>query len=414
MLVESESHLWQIPDRGRLMNGQRAPEEPTLLERLGLEANPFEFANAEEELRHSPYWRVSPDPQETQPMLRFFDFFFFPPLKPLRTGESLPDKGSWFDWLLCPRSMAFLGEPGSGKSMIRLAFEAWVRTRRDLFLVSTITLKPGQPVEQAIWENLQVDFVIQFLEKFAWLQEREKVRAVLEALLARASGGYKRWLERIVHKGAQMEDLGIFWPAQNRPIVQRVTVYPEAILLLKTVLQEIASRPAPSEEGAKNLKNMFSLIHQAGFPRIFLQVEIPDDTPESREALMRFVERVPLEAKGEFTRLYLPATFRDWVEEQQTKYLNFAAFLVQWNTETLHRMLLHRARASGGILARIGEMADPRWREKFEARLWQESRGNPRAAMQLLNLVLHNHQTHPLRAREPYLQPEDWPSPNNN
>ncbi len=391
------------------MNGQRAPEEPTLLERLGLEANPFEFANAEEELRHSPYWKASPKAQETQPMLRFFDFFFFPPLKPLRTEEGLPDKGSWFDWLLSPRSMAFLGEPGSGKSMIRLAFEAWVRTRRDLFLVSTVTLRPGQPVEEAIWESLQVDFVIQFLEKFAWLKEKEAIRATLEALLGRASGGCKRWLERIVHNAAQIEDLSVFWPAQNRPIVQQVSVYPETISLLRTVLHETSSHPAPSKEGAGDLKNILSLIHQAGFTRIFLQVEIPNDTPEYREALMRFVELIPLEAKGEFARLYLPATFRDWAEDQQTRHLKFAAFLVQWDTETLHRMLLHRVRASGGILARIGEMADPRWREEFEARLWQESRGNPRAAMQLINLVLNNHQTHPLRARDPYLQPEDWP-----
>lgn len=383
----------------------------TLLEWLGMSTNPFEFGNAEEEIRHSIYWQQG----ERKSGVPFFDLFFIPPLKPIFPQEKLPpNKGRWFAWLLEPRPMAFLGEQGTGKSMIRLALEAWVRILQDPYLVCTISLKPGEePFEQAVLESLQVDFVIQFLEKFPLLtSQTASIQEALTALLQNASDGIKRWVRRILHSSTG-EDLGKFWPAQNRPVVRRVPVDAEALALIKEALAAIAHAPPPSFQN-QTLSDLCALIQKAGFRHIFLQVEIPEDTPLYRRELERLVEVLPFETKSVFYRLYLPATFRDWVEKQRSRGLKFSAFLIQWNKETLHRLLLHRVRVCGGLLASMGEMADPKWREEFEARvLWEDSRGNPRKAMTYLNMALYSHMTHPERAKNPYLQPEDWPSPQN-
>jgi hypothetical protein len=122
-----------IPGIGMKSSAARA----SFLAALSLSRDPFAWASAEQELQASIYG-AEPERLQSELIPIFFEYFTPPPI-PIPEGRTL--LGVLHD----PGPACIYGERGSGKTMLRLALEAYIRLFPENTLVISHPLREDDP-----------------------------------------------------------------------------------------------------------------------------------------------------------------------------------------------------------------------------------------------------------------------------
>ena len=207
----------------------RARRERLYLKTIGItRSDPFVMPVSEQELEFS---QSAVSDGARQPS--FFDLVAPPPLHNLphmSIDESLK-------LLREPRTSFIYGVPGSGKTTLRLALDAYLRQKPDRTLSITYRYFPIKPTADHHWhalaKELAVDLFIQIVEQFESF--RNPTPEQIEALRAQiVVGKLTHLVDRILDnpEPSSLWGLSAYWPSVYRATVRRVASSPAVLDLL--------------------------------------------------------------------------------------------------------------------------------------------------------------------------------------
>jgi hypothetical protein len=384
-----------IPGIGMKSSAARA----SFLAALSLSRDPFAWASAEQELQASIYG-AEPERLQSELIPIFFEYFTPPPI-PIPEGRTL------LGVLRDPGPACIYGERGSGKTMLRLALEAYIRLFPENTLVISHPLREDDP--QILARDLAIDLFIQLMEQERWsafLSPETKV-PLLHALLP-AAPAIARVIARFLRDPSPEHPMGdaLRWPALGRPVVRPLRLSPEARSFLEALrLDPEAGLPLPPDPEIG-----FEAARIAGFQRVLIlidDVDFGDRTPEAMEVrLQPLLERLPAwHRSGIDLKLFLPVSIRDRIAGRITVRPYLEAIL-EWDEEALRRLLIQRFQAAGSRRIGLEDRAEPGLREHLDALILRSARGSPRRLLQIVSALLDAH-----LARDPQdslLRSEDW------
>jgi len=374
----------------------------SFLTALSLSRDPFPWTSAEQELQASIYG-ADPERLQSGVVPIFFEYFTPPPIP-------IPESRTLLGVLRDPGPACIYGERGSGKTMLRLALEAYIRLFPENTLVVSHPLREDDP--QTLARDLAIDLFIQLMEQGRWsaFLSPEMEVPLLYALLP-AAPAIARVITRFLRDPAPEHPMGdaLRWPALGRPVVRPLRLSREACLFLESLRLRLEAL----EAGSPSLPDPeigFKAAWRAGFQRILIlidDVDFGDRTPEAMEArLQPLLERLPTwHESGIDLKLFLPILLRDRTAGRISVRPCLEATL-EWNEEALRRLLIQRFRVAGSRRIGLEDRAGPGLRGQLDTLILRSARGSPRRLLQIVNALLDAHLARD--PEDPLFQPEDW------
>ncbi len=332
-----------------------------------------------------------------------------------------------------PQPAFVFGQPGQGKTHLRLIFEAQCRGLEDPSLVVLYEIGPDFNQEMTIADHwlklsrqLAIDLFIQIVERFQSGKHTvtdEQIKVLGEQI--RVSGRpLQRLIERIITEPTPDGSMGLAhrWPSIGRLAVRHVTKSDELIHLLQLALtksEEEEERPFGSA-----WSQLLSGIEAAqiwGFQQIFVLVDNVDNWQHETEGMLRLVqplveETVTLQDYEVYCKFFLPEVLRSPLERiwHTNDYLrNTEAFFIalKWDQTELKKLLLARFRASGSRRKGFTDLSTDDFTESLDNLLIQQSQGSPRELLELASRLI-NETAVAIQTRKeekvPAITPEIW------
>jgi len=378
---------------------------------LGLSRDPFILSVAEQELIASVYGRSQEEkqpfiasvygrPQEEN--LPFFEYFVPPPI-PLPPGQTV------LEALRESGPVLIFGERGSGKTMLRLALEAYIRSFPYDTLVVSHPLHSEDPL--ALVRDLAIDLFIQITEQGRLEPSRDPERLDL-LLQALQPAGYA--IARVIHRmqeepppEAPMGD-ALHWPALGRPAVRPLVLtqaHREFLLNRLFVPLYLAAVEGPTDPEIG-----FEAARRWGFRRVLILIDDADFGGRSEDAirtrLSPLIENMPRWHQHAVDLIFfLPTALQPWIAPR-IPVRPFLEAKLEWDDESLRRLLIHRFRASGSRRVGLKDLAGPSWQGDLDRILVRAARGSPRRLIQIIDRLI---QVHVARDPDsPFFEREDW------
>ncbi|WP_448595570.1 hypothetical protein [Thermoflexus hugenholtzii] len=374
----------------------------SFLAALSLSRDPFAWTSAEQELQASIYG-ADPERFPSGAIPIFFEYFTSPPIP-------IPEGRTPLGVLRDPGLACIYGERGSGKTMLRLVLEAYIRLFPENTLVISHPLREEDP--QTLARDMAIDLFIQLMEQERWsaFLSPEAEAPLLYTLLP-AAPAIARVITRFLRDPAPEHPMGdaLRWPALGRPVVRPLHLSHEARLFLESLRLRMealeASCPPPPDP-----KIGFEAARRAGFQRILIlidDVDFGDRTPEAIEArLQPLLEHLPAwHESGIDPKLFLPVSIRDRIAGRIAVRPYLEATL-EWDEEALRRLLIQRFRAAGSRRISLEDRAGPGLRGQLDMLILRSARGSPRRLLQIVSALLDAHLARD--PQDPLFRPEDW------
>ena len=410
-------HLDPVPASIMMSESQRPtvwqvipsiPPRHTFLETSGLSHDPFITPVAEEELKSA----------EPQPYL--YSYFCPPPLVPTIEGQTT------FQTLRMRRHTFVYGEPGDGKTTLRLALEANCRTVLDHTLVVTYDL--GEDIKRPLtWQEhadrlakaLAIDLFVQVAEQFNPLvltPTSEQVTALQQQF--RLGGRHLQRLARQIldqpSPNAQ-GGLSAYWPTIGKSSIRYV---PSSNQLLDLIRQCLT--PDPISSSPSNALDALQKGLQAArvwnFSQVVVLVDGVDTRQRATEDMMALIE--PLladlarwESAGVYFKFFLPLDLQAIVAARvQTLHLPAGYFeaKIVWNDDALRELLAQRFRAAGSHYVGFDALAGEDLQGRLDALIIQSAAGSPRRMLRVISSLIDEHVASPQFASR--FSAQDWES----
>lgn len=367
------------------------------IQRLGLLHDPFQTPVAEQELarvRGAFYSYYSPTP---------FSLFTEGGSKNLLV-------------LLREEKHVFIyGPPGSGKSTLRLTFEAECRTVLDGTLAVNYTL--GENVDapfnaeehgQRLARTMAIDLVLAIIEQFNPVlpfPSSEQIELLSQQIQI---GG--RALKRLLHillEKDESEMLDSTWglSAEWKNIGKAPVKYVPATKELKTLLRIMQATTKANIKRATGWDLFEQALRTAqmwGFNRFFILVDGVDAKQREPKDMMALIEPLleligQIEHRKLFFKFFLPPDLKTEVEKLfSSKNLHFIPYLsimIEWNDEALRQVLRQRflsaSPRSGLVYTGLNSLATPDF--DLERHLIKQAKGSPRRLLNLVNDLIDIH-----------------------
>lgn len=393
---------------GVLIPGQ--PPDATHNFLQGVPRSLFRLHAAEQELQQyllgvgRPFQDKS-DPDEEQARLSSLAFFVLPP-NPVESDRSL------IETLRRDKTAFIYGEPGAGKTSLRLALEAECRRVTDGTLVVTVVLPAGRGFNSAIginWshltQNLAIDAFIQAIERFNPYEEPptlSQIKALGQLLLLGEEKLY-RVARKII--SAQPEEIskwgaGDFWSGVGRFPMRYVHISKPLQALVEEALQ--IAKTATATTGKQAWDEGVLAARAWGFKRLLLLVDGVDNVglnvPEMLNLLHPFLQQTaPWRKQDVVARYFLPVSLRPHVRKiidslPELTAAEWFAVELNWTDEALQQLIKARFRAAGSRRVGFADLADSTL-EKYlgkslDGLLIETANGSPRRLLQLISRMI--------------------------
>lgn len=361
--------------------------------------------------------------------------------------------GSVFDDLRAPGHALVYGEPGAGKTTLRLAVETYARAFPDKTLV--VTYEPGRAVENEIVgamadesaatpdapntaatdvhlrllaAALAVDLFIQIIEQFGLRREppTERQNDALCYLITTVEPRLKAVLQRLM-RGEEPADLWGFawlWRRLDRPIVRPIVRTPQMHQWFDALRHR---RREPDEEplsGAALWQRSIETAQLWGFERVFIMLDgldtywrRPPDMLRLLDPLLRLLPEFA--AQQVSLKAFLPVELENLVSGRLQAHGvpvdEVRVVVLAWTDERLRALVLARYRAARSRRHSLSDLVEEEAREEGDDRLtepagnntsliaverrrWplddlliKAARGNPRRLLSILNALIDVH-----------------------
>ena len=397
---------------------------------LGLRGNPFKNVSTEEEL-HDFVSQLKERPSLEHNHL-VLTYFYPPQLEPLRGSErsiTVRQPNEFFQQLLIPTIIAIYGTAGSGKTMLAVAFEAWLRYSSFPYVVSYITLpfysdpKTGE-FERKLIQHIALDVLLQWIEKAYVLGSWDEVFLYPEekALIGLAQSlgtdtRINRLLERLIREEYPDNywQAELLWPQVGRHIVRPVSLSGP----MKEVLQKVQSHLLRESNSPLRLKDVAEIVQGWGFERLYMLVDdsvlgsgTVSSSPKKgkREQKMKQLAFLLSESGKHQSwlalRLFLSAAYTSIVTQLSSERgLTFPEYRIKWTWNDLATLVDARLRAYGARFD-LSDLVDQSMTAEFIMQLQKRADNNPQKLLQLLQQIVEYHVKY--YPDELYLHPEAW------
>jgi hypothetical protein len=364
------------------------------LTELGLKWDPFLQPVAEQELAFASR-SPSPSPQkEPLPLTHFVQ-----PDNPVALGKSL------LTTLRQPIPTFVFGEPGMGKTSLRLALESQYRRVPDGTLIVNYLF--GKEKEQLLtaaahWqrlsEQLAIDAVIQIVEQFnpAFDRPNEPQINALSRLIKGGGRPLQRLAQRIIHESEPERFLGAatLWYSVRRIPVRYVGRSPELQNLLEKALQQLPERSSGWED-------LLAAAREWGFDLCLIFADGIDNWNRPPEEMFQTIKPL-LTAQASFAnnKIYFKWFLPQELNEQIVRFLssnkedNVKApdlITLTWSKEALRRLLTARFAAAASRRGGLSDMAEKELAEELDDLLLAAAQGSPRRLLQLVSALIDVH-----------------------
>lgn len=368
----------------------------TFLERIGFTHDPFQTPVAEQELTR---------------LQQIFYSYYVPPHSPDIHEELLHA-------LRTPRHTLVYGEPGSGKSTLRLTLEADCRTVLDGTL--TITHILGEDIDrpptreehgERLARALAIDLTLAIIEQFNPLNPpptREQIQGI-QGLIRAGGRPLRRLLEVILDDLKQAEPsldplwgLAHRWYMVGKAPVKFVGASAELAALLAGWLSTSAAPTAKADW--EDFWQGIEVARQWGFKQFFILGDGVDSKHRSRQEMLAMLQPLLemlsiLEKSQTFLKFFLPLELQADLEKQLTAAQNdlysssLFSIMIEWDEVALRRLLAERLRAActpgRTPYPTLDSLAEPGF--ALEERVIQAARGSPRRLLKVVSDLIDAH-----------------------
>jgi len=314
------------------------------------------------------------------------------------------------------------GDPGNGKTTLRLADEAECRTRVEkTFVVSYLLgedLKKPLSLEnhgERLAKAIAIDLFIQIIEHYD-LFETPPDKKLIEVLRKQVALGGRHTLRlmRLILDNAipnARAGIGAYWPTVGRAAVKYVPKTEAVVNLLQTCLDNPGENPNLTDWDL-----VIQGIHAArlwGFRRILIMVDGVDTRQRTAKDMLALIKplfnKLPgLAAQDVYFRFFLPTELQPPIEQvlnarRLPNYL-YTPIMIKWREEALRQLLAQRFFAAGSHLQGFEALAERNL--DIDNKLVAAAEGSPRRLLRLASELVDSHVAH--RAGEERISQADW------
>ncbi len=370
------------------------------LHKLGFNWDPFVTPVSEQELSLAYTSTVKmPAIPETAVLS-----YFIPPKNPAHPSQPVLHD-------LRQSQPAFIfGQPGQGKTSLRLAFEAQCRSLEDPSLAVLYEIGPDfnqtmtlEEHWQRLSRQLAIDLFIQVIERFQPETSivNEDHICILSKQMRIGGRPLQRLAERIIEDPQPVGTMGIAnrWLSVGRLAVRKVTKSAELVHLLRQALMKSREEQRPLETGWSQLVAGIQAARTWGFQRVFILVDGVDNWQRETDEMFHLIEPLlketfVLQEQLVYCKFFLPSVLQPSITtfwQQNYSAPNSDAYFItlSWDKIELKRLLEARFRASGSRRKGFDDLSTNEFAESLDDLLIQQSHGSPRELLKLVNELIN-------------------------
>jgi hypothetical protein len=362
------------------------------IQSLGLNHDPFQTPVAEQELRHV---------QET-----FYSYFSPPP----------STQGDLLSALRHPQHAFIFGQPGSGKSTLRLTLDADCRTVLNGTLAITYIL--GEDIKRSLSHDehgkrlakaLVIDLTLAVIEKFnprSPFPSDEKLQG-LRSLLPAAGRQLNRFLKSLHDQLTQPDNgdmdpvwgLSKEWRILGKAPVKHIGKSAELRALIDNLLL-----PSSEKEtvGWDTFWGGLNVAKRWGFSQFFVLVDGVDTREREQQEMMNLIIPVlqqlrTLDTKSVFIKFFLDESLGAVTEkylESIEKGLHKRVFfsIMNWDEISLQQLIIQRFRSAtdkAPAYTGLDSLSEPGLR--LDEALLRQANGSPRRLLEMISQLIDTH-----------------------
>lgn len=376
---------------------------------MGLKWDPFLTPAAEQELAFA-----DPHLIEEQQKIKTPLSYFVPPEV---------DNQSIFKSLLQSANTIVWGEPGQGKTTLRLAVSAWCRRGMRNTLAVTFTFPrdlegglPADVLQRQLSRQLAVDLFIQIVEHYNPLLDAS-APATIDALgrfLAAAGRPLRRLVQSILERPDLDGRYGLAdrWHRVDRLPVKIVDRKPHLLQLI----QKIADHMTTSTHKLSGKELWQSGVETArawGFQNIYILLDGVDtyqrENADMFALVAPFLAQSPAwEAERIYCKFFLPSSLKRTISTFGEVRNLFSFIDLRWDKEGLRSLLEKRFEAIESRRVNFNDLAHPNWHVDLAELLIAHADGSPRRLLKMISALLDAHIAN-IKNREIAFLDADWP-----
>lgn len=387
-----------------------------ILQKLGLNWDPFVTPVSEQEF----LFASSPTDGSRMPEATVLSYFI-PPKKPNTSTQPVLSA-------LSQANLAFVyGNPGQGKTSLRLAFEAQCRRLENPAMVVLYKMGPDMKQVQTAedhWQmlarQLAIDLFIQIAERFQ--PEVDEISESQVCALAEQIGFGGRPLQRLVARIIEEPEpegslgIGQRWPSVGRLAVRYVAKSPALIKLLKKVQSRSVQFKQASPYGWEQLLRGVEAAHTWNFNHIYILVDGVDNWQRKNEEMFHLVEPLirntaKLQKLDLYGKYFLPKSIQVPTENLWQGEPKSYTLVLIWDDEALKKLLQARFRAAGSRRKGFNDLATDEFDTPLDDLLIQQAQGSPRRLLNFASALIDETAVANLQTEDdtlPKISPQIW------
>jgi hypothetical protein len=304
------------------------------------------------------------------------------------------------------------GAPGMGKTTLRLALDATLRS--TAFRTLTVSYLFSRDLEE-VWSiethatelsrQVAVDLFLQALERFNPILAAPTRRQITQLGRLMHLGGrpLRRLARRIINRPEPSGIMGLaqHWYLVNRLPTRYVASSPPLLDLVKALLDAMKREDAPSIEGREALQFALDTARAWDFVHFMVLIDGVDTWHRDEERMFALIkplleETAVWQSKNLYPTYFLPETLHPQINKtlQTTPFLaalDPSQFTLHWDEADLDRVLRARLRAAGSRRVSLNDLADPAWTNNLDQLLLQKANGSPRRLLKLISRLIDVH-----------------------
>lgn len=354
-------------------------------------------------------------------------------------------EGAVFDTLRAATHTLVYGEPGAGKSTLRLAVETYARAFPDGTLV--VTYEPGRAVESEVDQAvaaaagpdaaaaatdahlrqlaaaLVIDLFIQSVEQFGFRRQPPTARQndALGHLIMTIEPQLKAIVKRLLGGEAPAGLWGFawLWRRLDRPVVRPVVRTSSLSDWLAALRRSLRPGETPAD-GAAMWQQALDTARLWGFGHVLVLLDGVDTYWRRPADMLRLLDPLlgllpRFAAQDVYLKAFLPRELEEHVAQRLPAHgvanEEVPVVVLDWTAERLRALVQTRYRAARSrrlTLSDLVDEADEALYEGIDDMLVESARGNPRRLLLILHELIEAHIATPGRPVERPISRAEW------